>query len=141
MKRVSIIALTFACCAAYAHPLIAEELNDFSGVYNCAGNDHQDGKYQGTVTLELVPAQSFKKYRAYHLKLEVPGYGTYLSQAATHDTQMAIYFANTETASKDYGTGIASFSKNKDNKWLFSTYYYQAEYKGGNFGTETCTQR
>ena len=26
-------------------------------------------------------------------------------------------------------------------KWSFSKYYYEPEFKGGNYGTETCRQR
>lgn len=114
---------------------------DFSGTYECTGNDDHEGKYTGTVTLELVPAQSFGEYGAYHFKLEVPGYGTYPGQAAAHGKQAAIHFALTDQATKDYGTGIASFSKNKAGKWTFHKYYYEPEFKGGNFGVEDCVQR
>lgn len=48
---------------------------------------------------------------------------------------------NTDPAPKDYGTGIASFAKNKNGKWTFTKYCYEPEFKGGNFGTETCFQR
>ena len=114
---------------------------DLSGVYNCTGNDDHEGKYTGTVTLELVPSQSLNQYGAYKFKLEVPGFGTYLGQAAARGTEMAIHFALTDQGTKDYGTGIASFKKNKAGKWSFSKYYYEPEFKGGNFGMEECMQR
>ena len=60
---------------------------DFSGVYECAGNDDHEGKYTGTVTFELVPAQSVGQYGAYRFKLEVPGYGAYPGQAAANGTR------------------------------------------------------
>ena len=44
---------------------------DFSGVYDCTGNDDHEGQYTGTVTLELVSAQSFGAYGAYNFKLDV----------------------------------------------------------------------
>jgi len=49
-------------------------------------------------------------------------------------------FANTDQKDKDYGTGIATFSRAK-GKWKFSSYYYEPEYKGGNYGTEECVQQ
>ena len=112
---------------------------DFSGIYDCTGDDSHEGKYTGTVTLELVPSQSVKQYGAYKFKLEVPEYGTYLGQAAANGTNMAMHFALTDQSTKDYGTGIASFKKSKAGKWSFSKYYYEPEFKGGNYGTEECT--
>jgi hypothetical protein len=50
-------------------------------------------------------------------------------------------FALTDQSTQDYGTGIASFSKNKAGKWSFSKYYYEPAFKGGNFGMERCTQQ
>jgi len=114
---------------------------DFSGEYECTGNDDHEGKYTGKVTLELVPTQSFESYGAYKFTLEVPEYGTYLGQAAANDMQMAIHFALTDQTTKDYGTGIAVFSMNKKGKWVFHKYYYEPEYKSGNFGLEDCVQR
>lgn len=114
---------------------------DFSGVYDCTGDDSQEGKYTGTVTMELVPSQSLNLYSAYKFKLEVPNYGTYLGQAAAHGTNVAMHFALTNQSTKDYGTGIANFKKNKAGKWSFSKYYYEPEFKGGNYGTEECSLR
>jgi len=114
---------------------------DLSGSYDCTGDDSHEGKYTGTVTLELVPSQSLKQFGAYKFKLEVPGYGSYLGQAAANGTQAAMHFALADQNTKDYGTGIASFKKNKAGKWSFNKYYYEPEFKGGNYGTEECTHR
>lgn len=115
--------------------------HDFSGVYDCTGDDSHEGKYSGTVTMELVKSQSVNQYGAYKFKLEVPGYGAYLGQAAASGTHAGIHFALQDQSTKDYGTGIASFKKNKAGKWSFSKYYYEPEFKGGNYGAEECTQR
>ena len=115
--------------------------NDFSGIYDCQGDDSHEGKYTGTVTMELVPSQSLNQYGAYKFKLEVPNYGTYLGQAAANGTNVAMHFALTDQSTKDYGTGIANFKKNKTGKWSFSKFYYEPEFKGGNYGTEICTHR
>lgn len=114
---------------------------DFSGIYDCKGDDSHEGKYSGTVTMELVPSQSVDQYGAYKFKLEVPEYGVYLGQAAASGTHAAMHFALTDQSTKDYGTGIASFKKNKAGKWKFVKYYFEPEFKGGNYGTEECTQR
>ena len=139
MKRIVLLALGLACSSAFAQPAFTG--NDYSGVYACTGDDSREGKYTGTVTLELVPAQSTGEYGAYNFKLEVPGFGAYPGQAAARGQDMAIHFANTDPAANDFGTGIAAFSKNAAGKWTFSKYYYEPQYKGGNYGIESCTQQ
>lgn len=62
-----------------------------------------------TVTLALVPQQSVGPNGAYTFKLEVPGFGAYQGHAATQGTTAAIYFANTDPSTQDFGTGIATF--------------------------------
>jgi hypothetical protein len=113
---------------------------DYSGVYACTGEDSHDGAYTSTVTLKLVREQSFGDYAAYAFEMKVPGYGTYPGHAAATGTHAAIYFANTDPSNKDFGTGIAQFTKAPSGKWQFAKYYYEPDYKGGNYGTETCVQ-
>jgi hypothetical protein len=136
--------LVYILALFFTLPTFAKEAYtgpDFSGVYACEGNDDHEGKYTGTVTMELVKAQSIKDYGAYNFKLEVPGYGTYPGHAASHGNEMAIHFALTDQTTQDYGTGFATFKKNKAGKWTFFKYYYEPAFKGGNFGTEQCTQK
>jgi hypothetical protein len=114
---------------------------DFSGQYDCTGQDHHEGHYTGRVTLERVPGQSRGQHGAYRFTLEVPGYGEYLGHAASEGRQMAIHFALSDQSTRDHGTGIARFSRNKDGKWSFRKFYYEPDFKGGNHGFEQCTQR
>jgi len=110
-------------------------------VYACKGSDSHEADYTGTATLDLVAAQSLAKYCADSFKLEVPEFGIYLGQAAANRQRMAMHFPLIDTSTKDFGTGNATFKKNKSGKWTFSKYYYKPEFKGGNFATETCVQR
>ena len=114
---------------------------DYSGVYDCTGNDAHEGPYTGTVTMTLNRKQSTGDNGAYQFKLEVPGYGAYLGEAAAEGDKIAIHFALKDQATKDYGTGIATVRKDKNGRWSFHKYYYEPEFKGGNFGTEDCVQR
>jgi hypothetical protein len=114
---------------------------DYSGVYDCIGQDAKEGEYTGIVTLKLNVKQSSGKYGAYDFKLEVPDYGTYPGQAVSLGKTLAIHFALNDSISKDYGTGIATFAKNKKGKLTFHKFYYEPEFKGGNNGTEDCVQR
>jgi hypothetical protein len=156
MKLVSIAILIVALCSAHAQaeqekpeaqapraptPPAPFRGTDYSGIYKCTGQDSHEGPYAGIVTLKLVHSQSHGQYGAYRFTLDVPDYGSYHGQAAAQGRKMAITFANTDPATADYGTGIATFAKNKRGKWVFTKYYYEPEFKGGNFGTETCVQR
>lgn len=115
---------------------------DFSGQYTCVGDDFKEGKYQGLVTIKLIPQHSTQTYGAYQFELSVAGFGKYPGHAAAFQHTMAIYFANTQhDKNHDFGTGIANFSKNAKGKWTFKKFYYEPEFKGGNHGFETCTQQ
>ena len=114
---------------------------DYSGVYACTGLDNHEGPYTATVTLSLVSEQSEGRHGAYDLVMDVPGYGRYLGQASSHAGALAVHFALSDPATKDYGTGIAKVSKNAKGQWRFAKYYYQPTFKGGNFGHETCMQQ
>lgn len=119
---------------------------DFSGVYNCTGDDAHEGKYTGTVTMKLRPEHSKGEYASYDFKLEVGGYGTYLGHAATQGTHAAMHFALPIEAgvyggkTQDFGTGIAEFKKVKGH-WSFKKFYFEPAFKGGNTGVEKCVMR
>jgi len=114
-------------------------VQDFSGVYNCTGDDAHEGKYTGVVTMALKPARSKENYASYDFKLEVPGYGTYLGHAAANGNHVAMHFALQDQSTKDYGTGIAEMKKNANGQWSFHKFYFEPEFKGGNTGVEDCT--
>ena len=140
MKRLSLLALIFSL----SFPAFASESftgTDFSGVYDCNGNDAKEGEYSGTVTLQLNNEQSSGAYGAYNFKLVVPDYGTYPGQAVSLGKTLAIHFALNDSRSKDYGTAIATVSKNKKGKLTFHKFYYEPEFKGGNNGVEDCVRR
>lgn len=140
LSMTALISLTaLAPMAAIAKPEFTGP--DYTGIYDCSGKDDHEGDYKGVVTISLIKSQSTEKYGAYNFKLEVPGYGSYLGEAAALKDTMAIHFALNDPAPKDFGTGIATFTKKTGGKWAFKKYYYEPEFKGGNFGIEECTQR
>lgn len=139
MKYIFLSCLLFAASiTAIAAPYTGA---DYSGIYDCIGQDHSEGEYKGTVTMRLASKFSDGEYGSYEFLLEIPGFGAYPGHAASQGNKMAIYFANKDPKDHDFGTGIATFSKNQRGKWSFVKFYYEPEYKKGNFGKETCTQR
>lgn len=132
-----------ACCGGVqaASPGATQASSpDLSGTYDCTGLDSQEGPYTAVVTLTGQSAHSVGRHRAYDFKMEVPGYGTYLGQAVGAGTQLAIHFALTDPATRDFGTGLAQVFK-RHGKPGFSKFYYEPEFKGGNHGTEECLRR
>lgn len=140
MKSImAALLLMGTCLNAAAQPGFSG--TDYSGVYDCTGDDAHAGKYTGTVTLKLIPAHSRGTYASYDFKLEVPGFGTYLGHAAGHGDQLAMHFALTDQATRDYGTGIAVMRTDGQGQTGFHKFYYQPEYEGGNTGLEDCMRR
>lgn len=141
MKRILLLVFLLVASGAQAKPL------DFSGKYDCTGDDAHEGKYSGVVTMQIKPEHSKADYASYDFQLEVPGYGFYTGHAAANGAHVAMHFALPKEngqyggKSKDYGTGIAKMRKNKQGKWTFHKFYFEPEFKGGNTGLEDCTQR
>lgn len=140
MKKL-IVLVALLAASGIANAKLAFTGPDYSGVYQCKGVDAHEGAYTGTVTMKQVPEQSMGKHGAYTFKLEVPGFGAYLGHAVSEGDKLAIHFALQDQSTKDYGTGIATIRKGKNGKWAFNKHYYEPEYKGGNTGTEECTQK
>lgn len=140
MRRLSVFILLLAASSATeAKPAFTGQ--DYSGVYECTGDDAHEGKYTGKVTLTIKPEHSHDTYASYDFKLEVPGYGTYPGYAAGNDNHLAMHFALTDPATHDYGVGVANFKKSKQGKWSFHKFYFEPEFKGGNTGIEDCVKR
>lgn len=141
-KLVRLLNPALLACLIGSAPLVhaAKLPADFSGRYECKGQDKAEGPYDGVVELEKVAAQSTSDYTAYRFKLIVPGFGEYPGHASGKGADMAIYFANTDQKDKDYGTGLARFEQSSKGVLKFTKFYYQPEYKGGNNGTEVCTR-
>lgn len=138
-KTALVVAVLMLPSAAF--PAAPAHVTDYSGVYDCTGMDHHEGAYTGVVTMQKIAAQSNGPYAAYSFKLEVPGYGAYFGQAVSMNKAIAVHFALTDQKTKDYGTGLATVDTDEKGKIRFQKYYYEPEYKGGNYGTEECVRR
>lgn len=137
-KQATILITSMLMSISIVQAAPAFTAQDYSGIYECTGNDAHEGKYTGTVTLKLKPAHSYSEYASYDFKLEVPGFGAYLGHAAGSGNVLAMHFALQDQTTKDFGTGVAKFSKNKQGKLSFHKFYFEPEFKGGNTGTEDC---
>jgi hypothetical protein len=139
--RYLVVALMVLSSGVFASEKVPFNGSDFSGIYRCNGQDDHEGPYTSTVKLSLVKEQSTGKFASYSFNMDVPDYGTYPGYVAANGREASIHFALTDPSKKDFGTGIAHFSKAKNGKWRFSKFYYEPEFKGGNYGMESCVQQ
>ena len=114
--------------------------NDFSGTYQCNGNDGSEGAYQGEVIMKKIPEFSKDTYASYEFVLKVPGFGDYHGFASANKLDVAVYFALDDRKNEDYGVGIAKFKRSDNKLWSFHKFYFEPGYKGGNTGFEDCIQ-
>lgn len=141
--------LLFFAGAAFAKQLPEHTKNytDFSGIYDCKGDDAQEGQYAGIVTMTLKPEHSKGPYASYDFKLDVQGHGVYHGHAAANGNVAAMHFALPQAGDlyggkmQDFGTGIAKFKINADGKLSFHTFYVEPAFKGGNTGVGNCIKR
>ncbi len=140
MRKLILLLIALATpLTLHAKPVLSGQ--DFSGIYDCTGNDAHEGKYKGVVTLNLNAAHSVGAFASYTFKLEVENFGVYIGEAVAEGNKMAIHFGLNQANSKDHGTGMATFTTQPDGKISFHKFYYEREYKGGNHGTEDCVKR
>lgn len=114
---------------------------DYSGQYQCTGMDSHIGPFEGRVDMQLDPAQSTGEHGAYKFTLTLTDNSLYNGFAVGKDNALAMYFAHTDPALKDYGVGIATIETAADGKVSFSKFYYGPEYEGGGHGMETCIKQ
>jgi hypothetical protein len=135
-----LLSAAVASSAGAANSLRPFTGTDLSGVYDCTGRDAHDGAFKATVTLKLDDTNSTGKFGGYAYQMQVEGFGLYLGSAASEGNHLAITFANEDPAKEDYGTGIATVTRNKAGIKL-EKYYYQPQYESGNHGFETCVRQ
>jgi hypothetical protein len=133
------IAITSAPVWA-AQPPVPFTGSDYSGRYECSGKDSHSGSYKGTVDMKLNTEQSSGKYGAYSFTMILEDKSRYDGFAAATSDMLAIYFAHTDPALKDYGVGLAQLVPTAKGKVSFTKYYYGPEYEGGGHGMEYCVK-
>lgn len=141
--------LIVASCAVNAKSLPEHTKNytDFSGVYDCTGDDALKGKHISTVTMTLKPEHSKGAQASYDFVLAVPDGGVYHGHAAANGNVAAMHFALPQEGglyggkTQEFGTGIAKFKINAAGKLSFHQFYFEPLFKGGNTGVEDCVKR
>ena len=138
-KLVTVIALatTPAWAAQASAPFTGA---DYSGRYECTGQDKHIGSYKGVVDMALDAKQSTGKYAAYTFTLTLEDKSRYDGMAAGTSDALGVYFAHTDPVLKDFGVGVAQMTSTPEGKVSFVKYYYTPEYEGGRHGLEHCVK-
>ncbi|MFL1417550.1 hypothetical protein ACI77M_15285 [Pseudomonas fildesensis] len=141
MLKNIVAVIAFACAPAWAantpEPFTGI---DYSGRYECNGKDSHIGAFKGVVDMQLNAKQSTGKYGAYSFILTLEDKSRYDGFAAATSDTLAVYFAHTDPALKDYGIGVAQLVPTPEGKASFIKYYYGPEYEGGGHGMEHCVR-
>lgn len=142
MNKAMGVALACLCLTSPAWAAPAPFTGaDLSGSYACTGHDDHDGDYKATLALHLNRAKSVGSYGSYALTLDVVGEpGHYNGSMVVEGDRLAMMFASSDPTSRDMGTGLGRLSQDAQGHTTFSKFYFEPDYKGGDFGTETCTR-
>lgn len=142
-----LLMVTSCAVGAKSLPEHSKNYTDFSGVYDCTGNDAHAGKYTSTVTMILKPAHSKGPYASYDVQFTVPDDGVYRGHAAANGNVAAMHFVLPQDGNdyggktQYFGTGIAKFKINANGKLSFHNFYFEPLFKGGNTGVENCVKQ
>jgi hypothetical protein len=133
-----LLAASLLVSAMVAHAKPAFTGINFSGIYDCKGNNELVGNYQVTVKLKLNRISSYGKFGAYDFSTETDNAVTYRGQAVANGYRLALSYKLTEGKYVEYSTGIAEMKKLKRGRWSFRNLYYEPDDNGGNYGQEDC---
>lgn len=136
-----LLAAALATLMNVAHAKPAFTGTNFSGIYDCKGNNELVGNYQVTVKLKLNRISSYGKFGAYDFSTETDNAVTYRGQAVANGNRLALSYKMTEGKYVEYSTGIAEMKKLSRGRWSFSNLYYEPDDSGGNYGKEDCVMQ
>jgi hypothetical protein len=133
-----ILAIALLGVASVAQAKIPFSGKNYSGVYECKGNNDQVGDYTVTATLRLNNVSSSGTFGAYHYEVETENSVTYRGQVAADGNRLAISFNFSEKKNLDHSTGVAVVKRNAQGHWTFRRLYYEGDDNGGVYGSENC---
>lgn len=114
---------------------------NFSGLYNCNGNNELVGNYQVTIKLKLNRISSYGKFGAYDFSTETDNAVTYRGQAVANGNRLALSYKMSDGKYAEITTGIAEMKKLTRGRWSFRNLYYEPDDSGGNYGQEDCVMQ
>ncbi len=132
--------LTLAALPAAAQPAFSG--TNYSGIYDCQGENQQVGKYRLEVTLKLNLVSSTGRIGVYEYTAETENSVKFYGNAIVRGNQMAAsYVIDTSRRKDEPTTGLALIRRDANGRWTFINHYFEPDDFGGNYGTETCVMQ
>lgn len=139
MKKIALkIAMLSMAGLVQADPKPAFTGQNYSGVYDCKGDNDKVGEYEVTIALKINRVSSYGKFGAYNYEMTTVNAVTYIGQAIAEGNMIALSFPLKNGLNVDHSIGIAKMVKNKQGRWSFRKHYYEEDNSGGNYGSEYC---
>jgi hypothetical protein len=140
MKQITLATMYFLIW--FALPVAAEPAfsgTNYSGIYDCQGENQKVGKYKLEVTLKLNLVSSTGRTGIYEYTAETENSVKFYGNAIVRNRQMAASYVLDSSRRKDEPTtGLASIKRDANGSWSFLNHYFEPDDFGGNYGTETC---
>ena len=143
MKRLIFVTISLLMLAALpASALPAFNGINYSGSYDCQGENQQVGKYRLEVTLKLNLVSSTGRTGVYEYTAETENSVKFYGNAVIRGNQMAAsYVLDTSRRKDEPTTGLAAIKRDASGRWTFLNHYFEPDDFGGNYGTETCVMQ
>ncbi|MBL8505992.1 hypothetical protein [Methylobacillus glycogenes] len=141
MKKIVIVSAMLAFSSvAFAKPTFTG--NNYTGLYECKGENSSIGAYDVVVALRLNRVSSHGKFGAYYYETETVNSTVYHGQAVADGNRLAISFNIRDKKNNvDHSTGIATIKKIGKDRWSFRKEYFEPDDSGGSYGTEDCVMK
>ncbi|MFL9609922.1 hypothetical protein ACKF11_07520 [Methylobacillus sp. Pita2] len=141
MKKVIIVSAMLAFSGlAQAKPAFTGV--NYTGLYECKGENSSIGAYDLVVALRLNRVSSHGKFGAYYYETETVNSTVYHGQAVVIGNRMAISFNIRDKKNNvDHSTGLATIKKVGKDRWSFRKEYFEPDDSGGSYGTEECVMK
>ncbi|MCB5184259.1 hypothetical protein LG201_03475 [Methylobacillus gramineus] len=141
MKKIVIVTAMLAFSGiAQAKPAFTGP--NYTGLYECKGENSSIGAYEVDVALRLNRVSSHGKFGAYYYETETVNSTLYHGQAVAVGNHLAISFNIRDKKNNvDHSTGLATIKKISKDRWSFRKEYFEPDDSGGNYGTEDCVMK
>ena len=141
MKKILMVSALLAFSSlAQAKPAFTGI--NYTGLYECKGENSSIGAYELVVALRLNRVSSHGKFGAYYYETETVNSTIYHGQAVIVGNRMAISFNIRDKKNNvDHSTGLATIKKVGKDRWSFRKEYFEPDDSGGSYGTEDCVMR
>lgn len=141
MKKLAYAIFLSSLVAMPAHAKLGKapmQPSNFSGVYECKGNNDSIGDYTVKVTLKIDTVNSKAGFSNYTYAMQTENGMTYNGYAVIENNQMASSIYMNDKPSAEMSVGVGSIKAIAKNRFSFTRKYFEPTDNEGTIGLETC---